>query len=229
MSTSESSVSRVGPERSFRLIVWIGCPVLGLVAGGLLAVLLDWALGLPWVPMQGPLELVDEVTGDWTLPVLAVIGLVLGLAIAAVADREVARVEVGPDAVTVTQEGREQRVPAGEVDAVFVEEGLLVVQDASGRRRAWARMEDLSEDEVRAAFAEHGYAWVEADPFASDFRRWVPDAPALPVGANAVLVARQKALEDNKGQDAEDFRLELQKLGVVVRDEGDRQFWRTVS
>lgn len=228
MSATEPAVTKVGPSRSFHLVVWLGFPVVGALAGGLLAGALDWVLGLSWAPMRGPLELVDELTGEWTLPILLGIGALLGLGIALATQHEVARIEVGPDGATLTQDGRDQHVAADEIDVVFTENGLVVVQDATGRRRAWARMEDLSEPQVRTAFTEHGHAWVEADPFAGDFSRWVPDAAALPAGANAVLVARQKALESNNGQDAEDFRLELAKLGVVVRDEGDRQFWRAI-
>lgn len=228
MATPHSSVTEVGPSRSFHLVVWLGFPLVGALAGGLLALLLDWALGLSWVPLQGPLELVDEVTGDWTLPVLIGLGVLLGLGVALAAQHDVARVAVAADAITLTDGGREQRVERAEVAAVFAEKGHVIVQDARGRRRASARLEDLSEQQVRDAFTTHGYAWVDADPHAEEFSRWVPDAPSLPPGANAVLVARQKALESNNGHDAEEFRLELEKLGVVVRDEGDRQYWRAL-
>lgn len=226
---ASSAPTKVGPSPVFHGVVWVGLPLLGALAGGLLAWGLDWALGLPWVPMQGPLELVDEVTGDWTLWVLLALGVLLGLALAASAEHDVARITVDATEVRAVQEGEEQRVAAGDVDAVFVDEGLLVLQDAAGRRRALVRLEDLAEEQVREAFVGHGYAWSESDPYADEFSRWVPDAPALPTGANAVLVARQKALEANQGKDGEELRLELEKLGVVVRDRGDRQYWRAVT
>lgn len=229
MTAPRTSVTKVGPSRSFRLVAWLGFPLVGALAGALLAWGLDWLLGLSWAPMRGPLEFVDEVTGDWTLLVLVGLGALLGLVIAGAAHREVARIAVTGQEVTLTQDGQETRASRDRVAAVFSEQGLLVVQDAVGQRLAWVRLEDLAETQVRQAFVEHDYPWVEGDPFADEFSRWVPDAPTLPAGANAVLVARQKALETNQGQDAEDFRLELQKLGVVVRDQGDRQFWRSVT
>ena len=226
---SVRSVSTVGPERGFLVVVWLGLPILGAVAGALLALLLDWIVGLSWAPFQGPLRLVDEVTGDWTLVVLVALGVVLGLLLALSAHGDVARVSVSDHEVSLAQDGDEQRVARAEVACVFAENGRLVLQDDSGRRRAGVRLEDLDVASVEEAFTNHGYAWVERDPFEAQFSRWVPDGPGLPAGANAILTARQKALEAKNGEDSEDFRRELAKLDVVVRDEGTRQFWRPVN
>ncbi|WP_420708742.1 CysS/YqeB C-terminal domain-containing protein [Streptomyces sp. NRRL S-1813] len=51
----------------------------------------------------------------------------------------------------------------------------------------------------------------------------------MPDAANAFLKARQGALE-KKGpsdDDTRELRAELARLGVVVRDEKGRQYWRT--
>lgn len=40
------------------------------------------------------------------------------------------------------------------------------------------------------------------------------------------MKARQKALKEEETDDIEDFRLELAKIGIVVREEGTRQYWR---
>ncbi|WP_262402770.1 hypothetical protein [Actinomadura sp. CNU-125] len=89
---------------------------------------------------------------------------------------------------------------------------------------------DLSFRRVAEAFTEHGYLWADADPHKNEYRRWVPDLPDLPRGANALLKARQKPLKE-KGSDAEDVRElrdELARLGVVVRDQKRRQYVRTL-
>src|SRR5690606_27367931 len=74
----------------FLAIVWLGFPVVGAVAGAVLALGLDWIVGLTWAPFQGPLSLVDEVTGAWTLPVFVAVGVVLGLVLALSAHGQVA-------------------------------------------------------------------------------------------------------------------------------------------
>lgn len=219
----------MGPGREFHVIVWVGFPLAGALAGVLLAFALDWIVGLTWAPFQGPLSLVDEVTGAWTLPVLAGVGVVLGLVLAVIAQREAAVVSVGPDEVTLTQDGDERVIARASVASVFAENGHVVVQDAAGRRGGAVRLEDLSQEKVREAFVGHGYTWVGKDPFDDRFTRWIPDSPAVSPEANAILAARQTSLEKNNGRDSEDFRQELEKIGVVVRDEGDRQFWRTIA
>lgn len=214
---------------AFHVVVWIGFPVAGALAGTLLTFALDWIVGLSWAPFQGPLKLVDEVTGQWTLPVLVGVGLLLGLGLALITQKEVARVKVSGSEVVLVQGGGEQVVPRESVATAFEEHGRLVLQDDTGRRSGGVLLEDLSVDEVRLALTQHGYVWVDKDPFDGAFARWIPGAPALSADADAILAARQKALEKNNGTESEDFRHELARIDLVVRDVGDRQYWRPAA
>ena len=54
----------------------------------------------------------------------------------------------------------------------------------------------------------------------------MPDTPDLPAAVNALLRARERALEDGDHADAADLRREITKLGHVVRTEHHRQYWR---
>ncbi|MFG3710252.1 hypothetical protein [Micromonospora sp. NPDC047730] len=45
----------------------------------------------------------------------------------------------------------------------------------------------------------------------------MPGLPGLPVGADALLRARQKALDDDRGGEARELRGELARSGAVVR------------
>ncbi len=57
---------------------------------------------------------------------------------------------------------------------------------------------------------------------------WSPQTVGLPVGASAWLTVRAKALSDDKTDEARTYRDELARLGIVVRDEGGKQYWRRV-
>jgi hypothetical protein len=56
--------------------------------------------------------------------------------------------------------------------------------------------------------------------------RWVDDLPDLPASANALLRVRARALAKGDGDEAARLRADLARLGVVVRDDGRRQYWR---
>lgn len=227
--TSSPTPTRVSPPLSFHVVLWVAVPLLGALVGWLLAFALDWIVSLSWAPFQGPLTLVDELTGAWTMLALIAVGVVTGVAVAVISYREVTIVTVDTGTVTITRNDKAIHVAGTDVAAVFVEKDHLVIQDRSGRILARAPISDLPADKLEAAFATHTYSWMSADPFETAFARWVPDAPFLPSGANAIFVARQKALEKGDKGDQEDFRLELQKVGIIVRDDNQRQYWRPVE
>jgi hypothetical protein len=79
------------------------------------------------------------------------------------------------------------------------------------------------------AFIAHGYSWrADGDPYAAEFRLWIEQTPGLPEGANALFTARAKAIAA-RSDDATALRAELLRLGIVVREEKHRQYWRKVT
>lgn len=206
------------------LCVYAVFVLVGVGVGWLVDLLADWLVTLPWAPLQGPAELAAAAPAP-TLPAAgAVAGLVLGL----VAQHEQLVLRLSAECVVLTSKGREREFPRDVIAAVFRDGKQLVLLGHDGGELT--RQEcDLDTGRVADAFTEHGYAWADVDPHQGEFRRWVPGAPGLPEGANALLKARQESLE-KKGPSHEDvgeLRTELARLGVVVRDEKRRQYWRT--
>jgi cysteinyl-tRNA synthetase len=85
---------------------------------------------------------------------------------------------------------------------------------------------EAKRETVAEAFKRHGYSWRDRDPFADHYVRWVADTPGLTPSMNALFLAREKAIENDDQEDAADLRRELSKLGITVRDDGKRQYWR---
>jgi cysteinyl-tRNA synthetase len=112
-----------------------------------------------------------------------------------------------------------------EVAAIFLDHKQLVLLDMNGRELLREEA-DGKPKALAEAFIRAGYDWREQDPFAHEYARWVADAPGLSPGANALFLAREKAIGRDDKEDAEDLRQELSKLGVTVRDEKKRQYWR---
>jgi hypothetical protein len=217
----------VAPPPAERALVWVGFPLIGAAAGWLLKSLAEWATSLPWVPFQGPLELVASVPDPQATIGSLALGVAGGLVVAVLAEQDYVRVTVEDDQLTVTRGGSSRRVPRASVEAVFLDGKQLVLlgHETDELVRVGGDLPDA--ERLQAAFRAHGYPWVPGgDPHKDEYRRWVEDLPGLPAGADAVLKARARALDRGDKEDAAQLRLELGKLGIVVRDEGKRQFWR---
>jgi hypothetical protein len=216
----------LGLSRVDRVLLAVGFPAVGGVVGYLLPVIARWLLELPWVPFAGPLRLVEHLGDGWGRVGAAAGGVLLGAALGFLGMHEALRVTVSYNGLTVVSGDTRRTVARADVDAVFVEGRQLVVLDRDSRQVVRDKLENANHPRVERAFRAHGYPWVNGDPYAGLFRRWVPDVPELPAAVNAVLAARAKALESKSASDAAELRDEVQKLGYTVRDVGRVQHWR---
>lgn len=225
-SSDEGPPTIVGPEPGERSILWAGFPIIGAGAGVLVTVLASWATSLTWFPFQGPLELIDSLPDPQATIGSLALGALAGLTVAFFAERDYLRATISGREVTVAHGERSRTIERSTVSGVFLDHKALVIL---GPRTEELLREsgDVDANRLGRAFREHGYPWrPDGDPYRADYRRWVEDIPGLPAGANALLKARSRALENGDSDDAEQLRSELAKLGVVVRDESKKQFWR---
>ncbi|MFB6849376.1 hypothetical protein ACFCXS_31595 [Streptomyces sp. NPDC056373] len=205
------------------------CVACGAVAGALLPLLARLLLALPWAPLEGPAELLTSVSEPaLTLGTVAV-GVLGGLLLGFTAVHESLSVRVTDTHVTLTIRDSAREFTREEISVFFRDGKQLVLLRPDGLELAredcglnWRRLAD--------ALTAHGWSWAEEDPHRAAFRRWVPGAPGLPTGADAMLRARAQArTEEGGAEDARELRGELLRLGVVVRDEDRRQYVRVVS
>ncbi|MFG3708612.1 hypothetical protein ACGF7U_28320 [Micromonospora sp. NPDC047670] len=206
-------------------LLWGGFPLLGAGAGWLLTAGAGWLAELPWAPAQDLLELVAGLPDPQASIGGLAVGALGGLVVAAIGTAERLAVTVGAERVGLRRDGTRWEVQRREVRAVFLDGRELVLLGPDDEELVREKS-DLAPDRLRAAFREHGWPWAEADPHRDAYRRWVPGLPGLPIGADALLRARQRALDDDRGGEARELRGELARCGVVVRDERKRQYWR---
>lgn len=217
----------VAMDRGERLVVWVGFPAVGAAAGWALLLTAGWLASAPVVPFRLAFRWLDG-PGPWPSAVALSAGVLAGLALAGAAVHESLEVRVTGSAVLLLREGRTQRLERAQVATAFVDGKDLVLVDRAGAELARERT-DLARVRLQEAFAAHGYPWHHGgDPRAAEFRRWVAGAPDLPPGAAGLLAARARALAARRPDDVRDLRTELAGLGVVVRDERGKQFWRVV-
>ncbi|WP_199433835.1 YqeB family protein [Qaidamihabitans albus] len=207
-------------------LLWVAFPLLGAGAGWLVRLAADWLVSLPWAPMQGPAELVSSLPEPHVTIGLVALGALAGLVVAFLARHESLTVEVARDRVVLARKGAAHEVPGESVAAAFLDGKDLVLLGSDTGELA-RESSDVDAERLAAAFREHRYRWLDDDPYREEFRRWVPDTPGLPAGANALFTARERALgRGGSEEDARELRDELAKLGVVVRDAEKRQYWR---
>lgn len=229
--TPVPSVVRAGAGT--QLILWGGFPVLGAGAGwllsrlpGWLTQLPEWVFALPVVPGPEQVALLAGLEGTVFTVVLTVLGMVGGALLALLSQDELAPVEVGPETVALRVGEERSEIDRARVGAVFVDGKDLVLLGTDTAELVRKRT-DHPEERLRAAFTEQGYPWHDGDPHADAYRRWLDGMPGLDQHAHAVLRARQAALKEEEQEDVAELRTELARLGVVVREEGHRQYWRT--
>jgi hypothetical protein len=209
-------------------LMWSGLPLVGAGLGWLLQALAGWLSELPWVPFKGLVELIASAADNEPLATIVSLaaGAVVGLVLAFMGAMEALVVRITDSEVTLRRGDSRQTYNRGAVQAVFVDGKQLVLLGREADELA-REGSDLGADRLRDGFLAHGYPWAAAgDPYRDEFRRWVPDDPELPGSAGALLKARAKALEKGDKTDVAELRAELAKLGVVVREEAKRQYWR---
>jgi hypothetical protein len=209
--------------------VWIGFPLLGAVAGRLLLALIRWLVTLPWVPFRGPMRLISEVGEPYATIGSAAIGFVAGLVLAIFIVNDLVTLGISGDRVSITRGGTTSELSRTDVTGVFFDGKKLVLLGRTGEELA-REQHDLTAGEVTAAFRGHGYPWLDGgDPYRDEYRRWVEGMPDLPPGADVLLRARERALQKREEHDIAELRTELARLGVVVREEKTRQYWRRIG
>jgi hypothetical protein len=224
-----TSVTVVADPPWLRWLYWVGFPIAGAVLLLLLKGAASWVASLAWAPFQGLFRLVSTIPEPpATLGALA-IGVLAGLALGFVAVQDSLTVTLEDDQVTLTRGDSTNSFARAAVHSVFFDAKQLVLLGHATEELAREKS-DLEETGLQNAFREHGYTWLpDGDPHREDFRRWIEDHPDVPPAANALLKARERALEKDEKADVTDLRADLAKIGVVVRDEKKHQFWRPLS
>ncbi|MGW5557291.1 YqeB family protein [Micromonospora sp. NPDC003944] len=209
-------------------VLWGGFPLLGAGAGWLLAAATGWLARLPWVPFSDLIEWLDRLPEPQATAGTIAVGVLAGLVVAGIGTAERLIVTVDAAQVQLRRSDENRAVARVDTRVVFLADKHLVLLDADGAELV-RESTDLSADHLAAAFRAHGWGWADDDPHLSAYRLWVPGLPGLPAGADALLRARERAVQRDRRDDARELRRELGQIGVVLRDEGKRQYWRLTT
>jgi uncharacterized membrane protein YgcG len=205
---------------------WVVFGLLGAAAGWLIRAIAGWVSSAPWAPLRGVFRLIASLPDPPATIGAIAAGAAIGLAVAYQGQQESLTVTVSADRVTLARLGSTTELARRSVGAVFVDRKQLVLLGPAADELT-REPSDLDRDRLRVTFVRYGYPWHDGgDPHEADYRRWVPNTPDLPASANALLAARERALGRKDSGDATELRTELARLGIVVRESQQRQYWR---
>lgn len=220
---NEATVLRFSPAE--RALVVIGPAALGIALAVLLPILARWLVGVGFPVLGVVWRVVAAVDDWWKVAIQAGIFAVIGVLSSVELLGRTARVTVGPGELRLDTGDRTVTVPRDEIESVFRERGRLIILDRESRQRFHGATQADS-GPIKSTLLSYGYPWRDDDPFTDLYRPWTPGSGELPVAVEAVLAARALAVRKKAGKETTELRESLQKLGYVVRDDGDRQLWR---
>ncbi|MCY7784022.1 MULTISPECIES: DUF308 domain-containing protein [unclassified Bacillus (in: firmicutes)] len=222
----DQSHTLIGVTKTAAYFLYAALGMIGLTIGYFIPQIAKWALSLQWIHFEGPLRIITSFQGSSAAFITALLVMSAGIWFAHSVIAMLLSVKITDDTVELITGKKVQTIRSDDIALVFIDHKRLVLLGTAGYELV---REEFDEKPVKVekAFRKHKYKWAaDGDPFKGQFRRWIPDAPDLSPGAHALLKARHNALKDEETDDVEEFRLELAQLGIVVRDEGTRQYWR---
>ncbi len=217
----------IGVTKTAVFFLYAALAIIGFAIGYFIPQIAKWALSLPWIPLEGPLRLITFFSRVLQLHLSLLFSVcVRGFGSLILLLQCCCLSKLTDHTVEFIKGKKVQTIHSDDIALVFMDHKRLVLLGTAGYELVREEIDEKPVN-VEKAFRQHHYEWAtDGDPFKDQFRRWIPDAPDLSQGAHALLKARHKALQDEEKDDIEEFRLELAQLGIVVRDEGTRQYWR---
>ncbi|WP_236707848.1 YqeB family protein [Brevibacillus choshinensis] len=226
---NDNPVTVVGFTQIVHILVLIVPPALGLILGYFIPSIAKWAIQLPWIPFQGPLELIAHFHENWVVFVTTILGLIAGIWLSVEVMKDSLVITVSDDKVSLKIKGTVQNISRVDVASAFIDGKKVVLLGSTGNELARETYESAPADVARA-FVKHDYPWLPTgDPYDGDYRLWVPETPELPPAVNALLKAREQALQKKDAEAAKEMYREASRIGIVIRNKGMLQYWRQVA
>lgn len=226
MTTTDQHAVTLRVSAAWPWLFRIGLPIVGFGLGFVVAPLVRWLLSTVDAA-PGPLRILAQLPTGWAVLVTTLIGVGVGLWLAAETRKEALALTVDHDHVGLTQAGDELYLSRDRIDAVFRDRSDLVLLDAGSTELARNKASDLPWSQIQEAFERFGYPWRGlTDPHDAQFRRWVDGHPDLDATAHDLLRRRARALKDERSGDAGDALDQLRGHGIVVRDRDRDQQYR---
>lgn len=157
---TERSV-RLGFQHSDKTFILLTGAVAGTALGIVAPYVAGWLTGIPGVPFHGPLDTIASFDSSWMTWLRPLIGLLVGLGLAAYVIYQSPVLTVTSTRIEVTQHGDVRRIARSDVAGIYRRRGKIVVENEHGRRLFEGEVEG-GRERVRDTFVSFGYPWESA-------------------------------------------------------------------
>ncbi|MBB4823336.1 hypothetical protein HNO89_000556 [Sporosarcina luteola] len=213
----------------------IAFSIFGVALGYFFSRILSWLMTKDRIPFQERLTFINKFVelfqlhlGEWSNVLFSIVGLVGGLYGAKLLLRESPAISITNDNIKIANDVITIELLQDEIRDIYYDHDELVIVGCSGHELL-RKSYDSKPETLKVAFKQHGYPFRTDDLYSHLFTLWQPASQHLPDHVHALLKAREIAKKNDEGEEANVMRSELAKLGVVVKDEGTKQFWRHVT
>ena len=156
-SAADGGETRVAEPGSTAVILAVGLGLLGAALGAASPWLADAALRLPWIPLGGPLRLIDELAGRLGWWPFALAGMVLGVIGGLVLHAAEPEIAVSDRAIVITRGNERTRFARSQIGLAAIEGQHLVLRDREDVELAYQKLDTRLATELAAALQRHGW------------------------------------------------------------------------
>lgn len=223
-----NNVTKLGLTKSDKTVLIILPPIVGALIGWFIPTVSEWVAKLSFIPFGKALEWISLQEGLLVSVIGLVVGIIVGIIFTLYAFSETLMISITDDEVTLEIHEKVTTLSKSQLSAVYLEKKELVFLGLKGEE-LFRGEHETKPTLIADGFLTHSFPWKEADPYANEYARWVPEYPSLTTHENALLLARDRAVKDDDKEEEISLRTDLAKLGIVIQDENKKQYIRIIK
>ncbi|AST94740.1 MULTISPECIES: YqeB family protein [Bacillaceae] len=220
------NTSKIGMGFMENLIAVLFPIVLGTI-GWFLPKLFDFIKRISFFSDSKAIQLLESFNPFWVSIILMFVGVVIGVFLALTIYSEALKMNISDHEILINKDDKEKTIQKSEIKAIFMEDNEVVITDHKGQELL-SEKTDIKKEKIREIFLYHHYPWCEQDPYVNEFNLWTLEDHTLGEKVNSILYERRKAIREGDKKKAKNLKMDLNELGVVVKDQGENQYVRKV-
>lgn len=198
--------------------------VLGTI-GWFLPRLLDFIIKIPLFNDSKVFVLLESLDPFWTSIVLMIIGVIIGGLLSLTVYSEALKMSIRDKEILINKDDKEIRIKNSDVKEIFMDDSTVVITGNKGQELLREKT-DIKKVIIREKFLNHHYPWSEQDPYADQYKLWTLEDRTVGDNVYAILYERRNAIRERDKKKIKHLRMDLNELGIVVKDKGEVQYIR---